>query len=119
VEIDPLPVLHASEPQLSTVLRNLIGNGLKFRNGRPATVKVSAFRREGAWCLAVSDNGIGVPSADADRIFDLFERLDPSHYPGSGIGLAACRRIVESHGGRIWTEPAPDGGSLFAFTLPD
>jgi signal transduction histidine kinase len=119
VEIDPLPVVQANEAQLGRVLTNLIANAVKFRNGLPPRVRVSASREEGAWRIAVQDNGIGVSPQDADRIFHMFERAHSKEYPGAGIGLAACRRIVESHGGKLWVEPAPSGGSVFSFTIPD
>jgi signal transduction histidine kinase len=116
VEVAALPVVRASRAGLARVFQNLIANALKFHDpAAPPRVHVSAGAQDGGWRFAVRDNGLGLP---ADRaIFDMFTRGGGTH-EGSGIGLATCRRIVEAHGGRIWAEPAPDGGSTFSFTLP-
>ncbi len=117
---DRLPVVQADDILLSNVLQNLVGNGVKFRrDGVPPRVHVGAERGDGEWTLSVQDNGIGVDPKEKDRLFMVFRRLSGSeHYPGSGVGLAICKRIVERHGGRIWWEPARGGGSVFRFTLP-
>jgi signal transduction histidine kinase len=115
VEVGELPVLEASHAGLSRVFQNLIANALKFHDGRPPVVAVSASPDEAGWAFAVRDNGIGLPADSA--IFEMFTRGSGDH-EGSGIGLATCRRIVESHGGRIWAEPSPGGGSTFTFTIP-
>lgn len=115
VEVGELPTIEASEAGLFRVFQNLIANALKFRDGDDPVVEVSASRDAAGWAFAVRDNGIGLP---ADRaIFEMFTRGGGNH-EGSGIGLATCRRIVESHGGRIWAEPAPGSGSTFIFTIP-
>lgn len=114
---DPLPVIEADPGQIGQLLRNLLGNALKFRGGDPPRIHVSATRLRGEWVFAVQDNGIGMAPEDARTIFTLFARLRPE-VPGSGVGLAVCRKIVERHGGRIWVESQPGQGSTFFFTLP-
>jgi PAS domain S-box-containing protein len=118
---DRLPTLHVDEVQIREVLQNLVENALKFRvPGRPPEVSITAERGEGAWTITVRDNGIGIDASQAAGLFRMFVRFQPEErYSGSGIGLALARRIVERHGGRIWAEPAPGGGSMFRFTLPD
>jgi signal transduction histidine kinase len=116
---DPLPVVRGERGQIAQVLQNLVGNAIKFTaHGQVPEVHVSAARQGDQWRVSVRDNGIGV-DADAEVIFKMFARLHPvDAYPGTGIGLALAKRIIESHGGRIWVEPAPQGGSVFSFTLP-
>jgi len=116
-----LPVVKADEPQLFQVFQNLIGNALKFRRDEaPPLVQVSANREERAWRFAVADNGIGIDPQFKDRLFNLFQRLHtPDEYPGTGIGLALCRKIIRKHGGEIWFDSAPGKGSTFFFTIPD
>jgi PAS domain S-box-containing protein len=120
VTADALPTVLADPTQLVQLFQNLIGNALKFRADRPPQIHVSARRESHAWMIAVADNGIGIEPQYLERIFGLGERLHSiSAYPGNGIGLATCEKIVERHGGRIWaTSPGPDGGSTFSFTLP-
>lgn len=114
-----LPVVHADPGQLCQLFQNLLANALKFRGGVPPRVHVSAVRKATEWVVAVSDNGIGIDPAYFSRIFIIFQRLhDKAEYPGTGIGLAICKRIVERHGGRIWVESAPGNGSTFFFSLP-
>jgi signal transduction histidine kinase len=117
---DPLPVVRADPTQLLQLFQNLVGNALKFHGAEPPLVHVSA-RREGAWwTFAVRDNGIGIAPEFAERVFVVFQRLHSrAEHPGTGIGLAICRKIVERAGGRIWVEPSEGGGSTFSFTLPD
>jgi len=119
VASDPLPTVRANASQLLQLFQNLLGNAVKFRGGRAPRVHVSA-RREGAWWIfAVRDNGIGVAPEYFERVFVLFQRLHTrGEYPGSGMGLAICKRIVERHGGRIWLESEPGSGATFFFTLP-
>jgi signal transduction histidine kinase len=116
---DPLPVVSADPTQLSQLLQNLVGNALKFRGERAPVVHLSAARQDDRWLFCVRDNGIGIDPKDHDRIFEVFQRLNARDmYPGTGIGLSICKKIVERHGGRIWVESAPDEGSRFFFTLP-
>lgn len=119
VETRELPIVCADARQISRVFQNLITNALTYRREAP-TVRIGAERVVGAWCFSVSDNGIGIAEADAGRVFEMLERLHtPQEYGGSGMGLAICKRIIERHGGRIWAEPNPEGGTTFCFTIPD
>jgi PAS domain S-box-containing protein len=117
---DPLPTVMADEAQLNQLFQNLIDNAIKFRReGIPPRVCVSAEREDDEWVFSVADNGIGIDPEQADRIFQIFQRLHTEEeYPGTGIGLALCKRIVERHGGRIWVESEVGEGSTFTFTLP-
>jgi PAS domain S-box-containing protein len=121
VDYDPeaLPVVAADPAMVEIVLQNLVTNALKFRGDEPPRVEVSAHDENGMWRLDVADNGIGISDENRASIFDLFRRLHPSErYPGSGVGLALIKRIVERHGGRLGVESAPGEGSRFWFTLP-
>ncbi|HZX32863.1 MAG TPA: ATP-binding protein [Rhodocyclaceae bacterium] len=114
-----LPTLPADRIQIAQVLQNLIENGLRYNRSGAPRIHVSAEKKDGEWRLSVRDNGIGIPEKHRERIFEIFRRLHTyQEYPGSGIGLAICHRIVERHGGRIWVESAPEQGSVFHFTLP-
>lgn len=117
---DNLPAIAVHENRLAQIFQNLIGNALKYRGNEPPRVHVSAVQREGWWVFSVSDNGIGIDAKFADQIFGLFKRLHTQdEYPGSGIGLSVCQRIVEQYGGRIWLErTASQHGSTFCFTFP-
>lgn len=116
---DPLPTVVGNHSQLVAVLQNLLANALKFRRAEPPEVHVSARREDNAWTVSVADNGIGIEPRYFDRLFQMFNRLHTREtYPGTGIGLAICRKIVERHGGRIWVESEPGKGSTFRFTLP-
>jgi PAS domain S-box-containing protein len=120
IETGPLPAVVASELELTQVFQNLLSNALKFRGPDPPRVEVGAERSDGLWHFRVRDHGIGLDPKFAERIFRLFQRLHGrDEYPGNGIGLAICKKIVESHGGRIWVESAPGAGATFHFTLPD
>jgi PAS domain S-box-containing protein len=114
-----LPTLAADGSQLAQVFQNLIGNALKFRaEDRRPEIRVTARREADEWIFAVADNGIGIEPQYYDRIFRMFQRLHTrSRYPGTGIGLAICKKIIERHGGRIWIESQPGRGSTFFFTL--
>jgi signal transduction histidine kinase len=118
---DPLPQVLGERGQLAQVFQNLLANAIKFTApGVTPRIHVSASQAEGEWHVAVADNGIGVEPEQAEQIFKMFGRLHPIEtYPGTGIGLALVKRIVERHGGRIWVERGDDGGSVFVFTLPD
>jgi PAS domain S-box-containing protein len=116
---DPLPVVLADEVQLGQVLQNLIGNALKFHGDEPSHVHIAAESQGSVWKFSVRDNGIGFETQYAEQIFSLFRRLHAhSEYPGTGIGLAVCKKIVERHRGSIWAESAPGVGTTFYFTLP-
>jgi signal transduction histidine kinase len=119
VHLGELPVLHADRLQLRQVFQNLIANALKFRRGPGVRVWVGAERVPDGWCVSVADDGIGIPPEHRDRVFEMFQRLHRrDDFEGTGIGLAICRKIVESHGGRIWVDERDGGGTVFRFTLP-
>jgi light-regulated signal transduction histidine kinase (bacteriophytochrome) len=102
------------------VFQNLIGNALQFCGQAPPRIQVSAQRDGAHWRFGVRDNGIGIDPQQATRLFQVFQRLHArSEYPGTGIGLAICKKIVERHGGRIWEESTPGQGATFFFTLRD
>jgi PAS domain S-box-containing protein len=116
---DPLPIVRGDPTQLRQLFQNLLANAVKFRGERPPEVRVTAESRAGSWAFAVRDNGIGIEPQYLERIFVLFQRLHTRvEYPGTGIGLAICKKIVERHGGRIWVESEPGRGTTFWFTLP-
>jgi len=120
VTINELPLVLADRTQLVQLFQNLLGNALKFRAECSPHIHVSARREEDGWVVSIQDNGIGIEPQYLERIFGLGERLHSiSQYPGNGIGLATCERIVRRHGGRIWAaSPGPGQGSTFHFTLP-
>jgi light-regulated signal transduction histidine kinase (bacteriophytochrome) len=116
---DPLPVVTADESQLVRLFQNLVANALKFHGQEPLKVHVGVERKKDEWLFSVQDNGIGIAPEHLERIFLIFKRVySESEYPGSGIGLAVCKKIVERHGGMIWVESAPGHGAKFVFSLP-
>ena len=119
IEADKLPIVLAEKTQVYQLFQNLIGNAIKFcKEGKSVHIQISASREDKFWRIAVQDNGIGIPADMQRKVFELFQRLNPHQYSGTGIGLATCQRIVELHGGRIWCESSEQEGSAFFFTLP-
>uniref|UniRef100_B8DR00 histidine kinase n=1 Tax=Nitratidesulfovibrio vulgaris (strain DSM 19637 / Miyazaki F) TaxID=883 RepID=B8DR00_NITV9 len=126
VERGPLPMIRADRVQMEQLLRNLLGNAVKYRSEAPPSISIGAERATGdghpgkAWVFHVRDNGIGMKPEHFERIFRVFQRLHgPGRYPGTGIGLAVCKKIVERHGGTIDVESVPGRGSTFRFVMPD
>lgn len=114
-----LPTITGSERQFVQLFQNLLSNALKFRGDRRPEIHVAAQRRDGEWLFSVSDNGIGIAADQLERIFQMFQRLHTTlDFPGTGIGLAICRKVVDYHGGRIWAESQPGDGTTFYFTVP-
>ncbi|CAN5354369.1 hypothetical protein BH09SUM1_BH09SUM1_25250 [soil metagenome] len=114
-----LPSVYADETMLMQLFQNLIGNAIKFKGDEPPKVWVEARRREIDWIISVRDNGIGIDPKYHERIFDIFKRLHSSnHYPGTGIGLAICKKIADRHHGKIWVESEKGKGAAFFMTLP-
>ena len=115
---DPLPTVQVNPTHLTQVFQNLIGNALKFQTDVPARIHVGARALTDGWEFSVRDNGIGIQTDQFNRIFSIFQRLHgQGEYPGTGIGLAICKRIVEKYGGTIRVESEPGKGSTFYFTL--
>jgi light-regulated signal transduction histidine kinase (bacteriophytochrome) len=117
---DALPAVLGNGAQLTQVFQNLVSNALKFRRAEGApSVHVSAAQQDGVWRFTVRDNGIGIDPQYAERIFVIFQRLHTrAEYPGTGIGLSICKKVIERHGGRIWIESQVGEGTTFFFTLP-
>lgn len=115
----PLPVIKIDPSQIGQLFQNLIGNALKYRTAAAPRITINAARQRNHWLFSVADNGIGIAPEYYERIFAIFQRLHTrAEYPGTGIGLAVCQKIVERHGGKIWVESVPDSGSTFFFTMP-
>jgi light-regulated signal transduction histidine kinase (bacteriophytochrome) len=120
VTCDSLPTIMGDATQLGQLFQELVGNAVKFRReGVRAEVRVTASRQGREWVFCVQDNGIGIPADQFQRVFLIFQRLHTQdEYPGAGIGLAICKKIVERHGGRIWVESKVGEGSRFQFSIP-
>jgi light-regulated signal transduction histidine kinase (bacteriophytochrome) len=118
VTSDPLPTVVAEEVMLTRLFQNLISNSIKYRSMDTPRIHVSAERDAKGWLFSVRDNGIGIDPKDALRVFGMFKRLHGSEIPGTGIGLALCKKIVERKGGRIWVESETGRGATFKFTIP-
>jgi len=118
VNIGVLPTVRTDRSQVTLVFQNLISNAIKFRSGQAPRLQIGSKKEKREWVVSVADNGQGFDSRYAEQIFLPFKRLHGSDTPGSGIGLATCKRIVERIGGRIWAEAVPGKGATFYFTLP-
>jgi PAS domain S-box-containing protein len=116
---DPMPKITGDENQFTQLFQNLIGNAIKFRGEKIPEIHIGVRKDKREWVFCVKDNGIGIDKPYLDRIFIIFQRLHgQGKYPGTGIGLAICKKVVERHGGRIWVESSPGMGSTFYFTVP-
>ncbi len=116
---DPLPLVRCSKLHLVRLFQNLLSNALKFCGEEPPRIHVGCRRSEEVWQITVSDNGIGIEPRFQERVFQAFQKLHPeSEYPGTGLGLASCSKIVERYGGKIWVESREGAGAAFHFTLP-
>lgn len=120
VKVDPLPKCKANKTEMMQLFQNLVGNGIKFCNQDSPVVRVSCEEKKPEeWLFSVHDNGIGIEPQYHDKIFEAFQRVHSRHeFPGTGIGLAICKKVVENHGGRLWLESSVGQGSTFYFTLP-
>jgi signal transduction histidine kinase len=119
VIVSELPTVYGDPALLASVFQNLIANAVKFRGPEPPVIRIDARRDGDRWEFSCTDNGIGIDPQYADRVFVIFQRLQSKEsYPGTGIGLAMCRKIIEHHGGRIWVDTAPSRGTRVRFTLP-
>jgi len=119
IKIDRLPIVQANPREINQLFQNLISNGIKFRGKDTPCIEINAQSQQQQWLISVKDNGIGIEPQYQDKIFQIFQRLHSlEEYPGTGVGLAICQKIVERHGGSIWVESQPNRGSTFYFTLP-
>jgi PAS domain S-box-containing protein len=118
VKYENLPIVVANKSEMLQLFQNLVGNAIKYRGERDPVIKISAEENVHEWVFSVEDNGIGIDEKYSEKIFDMFARLHgKTQYSGTGIGLAICKKIVETHGGRIWVQSEPGHGSIFLFTL--
>jgi signal transduction histidine kinase len=119
IHCEALPAVLGDTQQLTQLLQNLVGNAIMYCGEGAPVIAISARHEDGHHVINVSDRGIGIEARHQQRIFDMFYRLHSQQaYPGTGIGLAVCQRIVHRHRGRIWVESEPGKGSTFRFTLP-
>jgi chemotaxis family two-component system sensor kinase Cph1 len=118
VTSDPLPTAVANEAMLMHLFQNLIRNSIKYKGEAAPAIHISALRTAEGWLFSVRDNGVGIDPAYAEFVFGMFKRLHGKEIPGTGIGLALCRKVVERHGGRIWVESETGHGATFKFTIP-
>lgn len=119
IKHDPLPVIIADKTQISQVFQNLINNAIKFKSNDQPKINISVKEKNNQWLFSVKDNGIGIDPKHSQRIFEVFKRLHKKRdYPGTGIGLAICKKIIERHGGSIWVKSEVGKGSIFYFTIP-
>lgn len=117
---EPLPTIKGDPSQMVHIFQNLITNGIKFNDKKTPEIHISSQINRNEWLFKVSDNGIGIATEYQEKIFEIFKRLhDRQEYPGTGIGLAICQKIIERHGGKIWVESEMGKGSTFYFNIPD
>jgi chemotaxis family two-component system sensor kinase Cph1 len=119
ITFDELPVITADRSRIIAVFQNLISNAIKYHDDQIPQVHVSAEPDRGGFRFTVADNGIGIDPRHRERIFNIFARLRPKVYGGTGVGLAICKRVIEAHGGRIWADSNGPRGTKFVFTLPN
>ena len=117
LEVQLLPTIRGDRGSLISLFQNFLTNSIKYRSASPPRITIAAEREGQLWKVAITDNGIGIPPAYHDRIFEVFKRLHGRDIPGTGIGLAICKRVVERHGGRIWVDSDVGRGATFYFTL--
>jgi light-regulated signal transduction histidine kinase (bacteriophytochrome) len=119
VDVSELPVVHAEKAMLRQIFQNLISNAIKFGDPDHPAIRIAATRVLGGWRFDVQDNGAGIESRYAERVFEMFQRLHGRDVPGSGMGLAIVKRLTERLGGRVWVNTAQPAGSIFSVTIPD
>ena len=121
MDIGQLPVVIANKKQMTQLMEHLFSNAVKFRNAEKPEIKIFASKENEQWVISVKDNGIGIDQQFFDKIFIIFRRLntDEVKYPGTGVGLTLCKKILELHNGTIWLESAVERGSTFYFSLPE
>lgn len=118
VSCGELPIVFAHKTQLTMVVKNLIENGIKYCRERTPRIRIEAVEEQDSWRFSVADNGIGISPEHIEKLFTMFTRLHPREFPGTGVGLALVKRVIEAHNGTIWVESTPGVGSTFFFSLP-